>query len=409
MTPLLLLQSAAGGVPADAGLTALTSAPRARPPLDARTSHLVWLCDPKGYRVQLISDYASLHYSLNIHGGGGFEMELGPSFDRRYLKDYSYVQIWRKVGEQVARLEEVFVVQSIPTAQATGGTRFLTLEGPTATDYFLGKNSRVVDQREAEVGADYTDAADDVIRKFVQDQLGVGAGNTGTSEGRDLSVYAGFTVEPERGLGPTITEYGYGRALDEVIKSVRAKSEDNKAAPLRLFPYVRPKSFDPLRFECIVLPRTFGRYRGFNAANPVILSPMLGTIGQVEAEHDRREEWNAIWMTYNTKAAATRIVDTSRRNVAGIAFREIGWDAANSGLEADAQAESLSKMNEGQPRDVLRVVAVNSAVTRFGAEYGLGDVVGVLALDERYEAEVTGVDIGRTPDGGQVTLKVDRL
>lgn len=388
----------------------LAAAPRAYPPLDARTSHTVWLCNPQGYRVQLITDYVSLKYNLGIHGGGGFALELPPNFNPRYLKDYGYAEVWRKVGEQPARLEDVFVVQSIPEAQATGGTRFLTLEGPTVTDFFvLGKNSRVVDALESTTGASYTDNADDVLRKFVQDQLGIGAGNTGAAEGRDLSVYAGFTVEPERGMGPSITEHGYLRPLDEVVRSVVAKSEQNSSAPVRLFPLVRPKSFNPLRFEFVVLPRYFGRYRGFAAAKPVLLSPMLGTIGQVEQEHDRREEWTAVFVTYGSKSGTTRVVDATRRNTAQTAYRETLFDAANSGTEPEAKAEAASKLNEGSPRALARVTLVNSAVTRFGAEYGLGDVVGILALDRRFEAEIAGMDVSRTPGGEAVALKVDEM
>ena len=186
--------------------TAIPTAPRAPAPLSNRVSYMVWLCNPNGYRVQLITDYVSLRYNMAIRGGDGFTLKLPPTFDTRYIKELGYIEIWRCLGGRVPQLQDVYVIQNISEAQAAKGTTFLTLEGGSVTEYFVGPNSRVVDQLESTPGATYTDNADDLLKKFVHDQMGAGAGNSGAAEGRDLSVYAGFTVENERGMGPSLTE-----------------------------------------------------------------------------------------------------------------------------------------------------------------------------------------------------------
>ena len=383
---------------------------RDRTPLSVKTSHQVWLCNPAGYRVQLISDYVSLKYNRAIKGGSGLTLELLPGFDTRYLRDFSLIEVWRRVGEQAIRHEDVFVIQSIPQAQTHRGTKFLTLEGPTMTDYLLGKNSRVVDAVEGATGGAYTDTTDNLLRLFTFDQLGVGAGSSGTSEGRDLSIYAGFTVEASRSMGPSVTVNGFLRPLDDVLAEIRKKSEENTVSPLRLFWTIRAKSFNPLRFEFIVLPRYYGRYRGFTAAAPVIFAPMFSNVAQVEIEHDFREAWDAVFVTYGgTKASSTRIINTARRNVAPIAFREVYFDAANSATEAAAQVEAQSKLNEGKERKLARVTVVSNATHRYGAEYLLGDVVGTMFLGRRVEMEIAGEEISRNKDGETVSLKLDEI
>lgn len=407
MSLLLLLQSAGGAPPA---ATSTWNGPhRDHPPLSTRDSHQLWLFNALGYRVQLIPSYVSLKYNRSIRGGGGITVELPPNFDTRYLRDLSYLVVEEKIGGRAAQYRETFVIQSIPQSVAARGTRFLTLEGPTATDFFIGKNSRVVAALESTAGGVYTDSTDDLARKFVRDALAYGAGNSGTAEGRDLSVHAGFSVEPERGMGPSITVNGYTRTLDEVLAEIRNKSEQDSTAPLRLFYYVRPKSFNPLRFEFVVFPRYYGKYRGFTAANPVILSPTFANVATVEVEHDYREAWNSVWITWNTKLGATRATSVTRRAIAPAGFREVYFDATKSASDTAAQVEAAGKLAEGKERKLARVTVAPTPTLRFGAEYDLGDVVGTIFLGRRAEMEVTSEEVSRDSNGMQRSLKLDEL
>lgn len=388
---------------------AIPTAPRARAPLSTRVSYTVWLCDPNGYRQRLISDYVSLKYNLSIRGGDGFSLKLPPTFDTRYVKELGYIEIWRTLGGRVPQLQDVFVIQNISEAMAPKGTTFLTLEGGSATEYFVGPNSRVVDQLVSTPGASYTDNADDLLKKFVHDQMGAGAGSTGTAEGRDLSVYAGFSVEAERGMGPSLTEDGYQRPLDDILKGLVRKSEENTSRPLRLFYRVRVKRFNPLRFEFVVLPQYFGRYRGFRSSSPVILSPQFGTISTVVRERDSREAYTSVFITYNGKAATTRITSTARRNIAPIGLREVVGDANLTGIESEAQDALRGKLNEGEPRELMRLGIIDSAVTRLGDHYGTGDVVGCIAFKRRFEVEVSNVEFSHDAGGETKTIRVDEL
>lgn len=404
-SPLFLLGLASEPV---SGLTAIVAMPRARAGVSARVTYAAWLCNPMGYRVQLIPDYVSLEYGLSTTSGASFKMELTPSTDKTYIKDLGFVEIWRKVGGQAARLEDVFVIQSKPEAQARRGTRFISLEGSNASDYFLGSNSRVITYLEGQTGASYTTYADDAAKNFVQLALGAGAGNSGTSEGRDLSQYFGFRTEAQRSLGPSITENGYQKPLNDVLGEIARKSEEATSRPRRLYYYVKPYNLNPLRFEFVTLVDYFGRYRGFTAANPVILSPLFGSVAEVDRENDRREETNSVWITYATKLSVSRVTDNARRAVAPAGFREAYKDANQSGTETEAQDEARTVLNEGEPRRLARMRVVSAPSARYGVDYYLGDVVGVMALGSRWLAEITGLTVTAGKAGvDSVTVRVD--
>ena len=52
----------------------------------------------------------------------------------------------------------------------------------------------------------------------------------------------------------------------------------------------------------------------------------------------------------------------------------------------------------------MRVKLLDSAATRYDADYFLGDIIGVLALDRRWEAEIVGEE--NTVDRGGVNTSL---
>ena len=159
----------------------------------------------------------------------------------------------------------------------------------------------------------------------------------------------------------------------------------------------------------MVLARYFGKYRGFTAASPIILSPTFANVTQVEVEHDYREAWNSIWITYSAKAASDRVTSSTRRNIAPAGFREVYFDAANSISASAGQSEAQGKLAEGKERKLARVTVAQSPVLRYGAEYDLGDVVGTLFLGRRAEQEVVSEEVQRDSGGIQRGLKLEEL
>jgi hypothetical protein len=117
----------------------------------------------------------------------------------------------------------------------------------------------------------------------------------------------------------------------------------------------------------------------------------------------------SLYISYNAKANETRLTDTTRRNEAVTNFRETAYDSS-AATEAEALAEAQSKLIEGKPRRLMRAVVASSSTVRFGAEYSLGDAVGVIGFGMRWEAEVSGFTVKVVPGNvPQQVVKLDDL
>lgn len=372
----------------------------------------VYLNNPFRYRVKVVNDFVRLTYTLTNSGdGGGFSLDLLPDFDKSLLLEGSFVEVYRAVDGQAARLEDVFIVQSVPQAQARRGTRFYTISGGSMTRFLCGPNSRVVASLASAAGDAWTSYADDGVKFYCARAFGSGAGNTGTSIGRDLSNIYGLSIEAYRGLAPSVTISGTTRPLNDVLKELRRKSEEAAVNPKRLYWHVRPKSVNPLTFELVTMVNVFGVDLSAGSASPVYLGMEYGTLKDVDQEYSREEEINSVYIRYAAGASATRITDTAadRSYAFPGAFREKFFDATNSGTEADAQAEARGELNAGKPRRVARVNTLDSQMVVYGRDYSVGDRVTVIALDRQYTADVTGCDVAVEPGGDNVQARVEEI
>jgi hypothetical protein len=400
---------------------------RDRAPLRAR--YRATLYSPQGTPQALITGYSQLSYTLTTSSdGGGFSIALPPTMDRSLIKDGSFVTIDRTLDGGIPHFEDCYIVLSTPEAQAKKGTRFPTIEGPSVTGYVTGKDFRAIGQLDSTLGSYVTSVpADDAVKYFVSRNMAAGAenntfGDTADRRGRDISKFIGFTVEKDRSLGPSITYNASLKALDVAIRDIAKLSEENANTPARLFWYVKPKSFNPLAFEFVTflgkLPSAarpkvqrgaFNTYRGFDSAAPVILGPAFGTVIETDGEHDLRESFNSSVFTYNSKGSLSRVTDKTRAAEFAMAFRERLGDAKDSGTETEGKAEMRSALNDGRPRLVTRFRIADSLAVAYGRDYFLGDILGCLALDRRFEAEVSGIEVNQSRDGDTVTVKVEEI
>lgn len=404
----------------DPGTSSLPAPAVLRPRAVGRPTFTAVLYSPQAEARAILSGYGAMSCTVDTTGdGGGFEMDLPPTVDRSLLKDGSFVVVYKRPPGGVARYKETYVILNQSEQQARRGTRWPKIEGPSLTSYLLGKDYRIINALENETGASVTaTAADNAIRYFINGAMGAGAGNSGTSLGRDLSQIIGLTVETNRTVGPLVTHNGYLQPLDSVIRAIAKKAEEDTTAPMRIRWQVRPRTFNPLTFDVVlhtaplkattrVVTRKrggFGVYRGFDAPAPVILGPAFGTVVEADMERDRTGEHTSVVITYNSKAARTRTTDSARALDFPLAFREVMFESTTATIDAEAQTDAAGKLKEGEAREVMRVKLLDSAATRYDADYFLGDVIGVLALDRRWEAEIVGEE--NTVDRGGVNTSL---
>lgn len=374
--------------------------------LNSDTRHELWLLDGRGYRVRLVNDFVSLGYSLSTKDTAGMTLEV-PWEYAAIFPDYALVELWEKIGERAPRYVEVFVLVSRPQGLGSKGTPFLSLSGPTLTGYVLG-DKRIVQALPLPSAATSVSALsartgplDDVAKQYLSDGL---TAWDSAGERAWLNTLR-LTVAPNRGQLPRERITASLTPVKSVLQDIQSQAEQSTKGARRLYYRVRPASFDPLTLRFETLTTRYGADRGFDAALPVVLSQANGTLAQVEVEDDRTSEVNSILVKYVSGGVTklTRITDTRRARLSPAAFRE-GFYSATATTKAGAEAEARYRLNQGEPRRMVRATATASALVRPLVDYHLGDVVIIEALGKQWEAELTAVSTG---EGQPVQLRLD--
>lgn len=387
---------------------------RAARPLTALPSDAaydVWLCDANGYRVALLNDYISMSYSLSIVDTGGVTLEL-PAAQAARVKTYALLEVWRRVGEREPVFVDAFVVINRPQGAGSKGTRFLTVSGPALTGYVVS-DKRIVQASALPSAADVsvdtpgarTGALDDVLKRYVSDAMTEWDGN---SQGRALSRALRLSVAANQGQAARRRVTASLTPLAGVARDAMAQSEQSSAAARKLYYRVRVTGFDPLTYVFETLIDRYGAYRGWDSPLPLIFSQAMGMAAQMDAEDDHSGEANSILVKYTAGGATylTRITDAARSKAMPYAFREEMY-SARATTALTAQAEAAYRLRAGEPRRMMRVTTMPTALVRYGVDYHLGDVVAVEALGERWDAVVTAVNVSAGPPEG-VQVRLDR-
>jgi hypothetical protein len=372
-------------------------------------AHQVWLNTPAGYRQALVGDYLSLSYSLDAREGGGFSLELPHNFDPALLVEGAQVEVWQSVNGRAFSWEGSFIALHRPWAQARRGTQFKTISGPSMTGHVVAKNSRVIAALEADAAASRTDSADDVVKYFVRQTVGEAAVSGASSAGRDLASVYGLTVEADQGRAPSITVNGFCRPLADVLAECRKKSEEDLLNPRRLYWRLLMSDVNPARYRFATYVDLMGVNHGQTSAQPVYISPEFGTATEVEWDRDRTDEFNSVFVRYDSGNKTTRLTDTSRSRAFGGAFREAFFDASSYATETEGLAAGRRKLAEGKPRNVMRINVADTEAVQYGVHYRLGDRVAVRFLGETFDMDVLAVDIQVGRDGRKMTVKLEEV
>jgi len=374
-----------------------------------RYSYQIWLLTPDGARLGLASDFLRASYSLDAREGGGFSLELPHNFDQTLLLEGGQVEVWQSVDGRAPTWEETFIITHRPWAQGRRGTQFKTVSGPSLTQYLTGKNSRVIAYLFGSSGS-VTDAADDVVKYFVRQTLTAPATGSGSDTGgRDVSSVYGLTVDAPLGQAALITVDGFCKPLSDVIGEARKKSEEDLYNPRRLFWRCLLNGVNPARYRFATFLDLVGVNHGRASPQPVYIAPEFGTAGEVEWDRDRTDEYNSVYIRYNSGAGQGRLTDTSRTRQYAGAFREAFVDVSSEATAGAAQIAARRKLAEGRARNVMRVNVMDTDSVRYGVDYRFGDRVAVRFMGELFDMDVTGVNVDVGRDGVKRTIKLEEV
>lgn len=290
------------------------------------------------------------------------------------------IGIWRSIAGRPPALdgEAIFLIRDFEA-------------GPSYRRYTAYHANELLERRIIAYpsGSSYTAktaAADNVIRALIRENMGslVNASRDGAETGVNVSSLVG--VQPDLGLGPTVSMAATRRNLALVIQELA-----NAATTAGTYLVAEVVAATPTTLEARVYAGQRGRDRRASTATPIILSEQRGTLQNVIVRESYRNEITVVVAGGSGEGANRQIqVATNGTRLAASplnrreAFIEDGniddlnvlLDKAEAALRANAPTVTMTA-------DLVET----PGVTR-GIHFDLGDYVTAEAYGKQYDVRV---------------------
>lgn len=243
---------------------------------------------------------------------------------------------------------------------------------------------RIVAYNAGSAQASKTSQADNMMKTIIYENLGAGA-----VAKRNISTYLG--IEPNLTLAPIVTKAFARRNVFTVLRELAELSAKQGTA---LFFDLMPLA--PARWEF----RTFIGQRGSNrsstSANPLLLSPEMGTITNGEVTDDYSAEVNDVYAAGDGEGAdrmVEEVDDPVRIGASPINRREKLKDAQNGVTAAQLQDEARTALYEGRARRYFTADIQQTEAVQYGRDWFWGDLVGAQFLGLTFDCLISTVQV----------------
>lgn len=365
-----------------------------------------YLDDAFGVRLADASNFISLSYTRVVNDVGSLTLVLPGDYPMQYvIAPDGRIEVWRKLdsGREYLETDAVWLIKKVAQKLDARGLKTIVLEAVTPL-HLLREPGRFVNYVAGSAQTSYSAAAaDDQIKQVARQNIG-----TSASGARDISLYV--TVDANVSQAASIAKSFAWRDCLKVMQEFADAS--TQAGTYCAFDIVATAP-DALSF------RTFTQQRGVDhrfpgGNNPVLLSPEMGNLGEVEPTQDWSEE-----VTYALAAGqgeeSSRLTasaqDTARQAASPFGLRELFVDATQYSSTTGLSNEAAAAVRRGRPRRVFRGRVLDTPDTQYGVHWGWGDFVtaqafGVL-IDCRIEAVTITVQAGGGYENIDAWLKSD--
>lgn len=377
-----------------------------------------WLVGWDGYRQGLLSNLTEFSVTRNIKDGGGIQLTLDAA-SASTVPSMALLTVERGRDGSPPSYMETFVLSNRTRSQAQGGTRFATFQGADISSWLLSRRGRVafhhlwvptlMKDGSSKAMTLYNYTADDAVKRAVSKTL-LG-GSMSTAHLKDMTSRLRLSVAGNKGQGPMVTVDPDKQTLSSVISGIRSASEASSVTlGRRLYWWWRAADVNPLTLVLETQMDFPGRdLREATCANPVILSVENGSLATASVQEDMEGEVNALavgW-TNNSISYMTMNERSAYSQRAPISYAEATY-GANATSQTTALAESQSTLSDGLGRRFTRVqLGFVSQAVQYGRDFNYGDLVTVDYGGVRWDALVSGEESRWTPQGVDVSLKLD--
>ena len=348
----------------------------------------VYVSDPFGLRLGDASDFVSLKYSRVVNTWSTAVLVLPGHFDTSLLRiPDGRLEIWRKPAPSttlVLDTETTWLMKKPVWERDAKGNQSITVEADTPLS-LLKEPGRFVDYAAGSAQALQTDFADDMIKVIARQNIGGSA-----IASRDLSAY--ISIAPDLSLAPSTTKAFAWRDCLKAMQEIAATSAEQGV--YLAFDIVAPT---PSTYAL----RTYVGWRGTdhrspNGANPVIIGPEFGNMGECELSLDYRNE-----ITYAVAGGrgdgADRLlgdaVDSVRVGASPFGWREKFVNATQYTTTTGLDAEAEAAVRGGRPRLTFRGRLLDVPGCRYGVHWQWGDYVTVQAFGQSFDCRIDAITV----------------
>ena len=364
------------------------------------TTYELYLDDPFGTRLPAdLSNFLSLEYVLATSTYGVLTLVLPGTFPRSLLRTDGRIEIWRSVDGRPATLEgeQHWLIRRVRRRITDKGERQLIVHARSSLDLL---RRRRVAYAAGSSYADKTGAGDTVIRQVVSENLHNGISTvdrdaeSGGALGANLAAY--LDLPEAAALGASISK-AFSR--DNVLEVCREIADASAQAGVYL-------AFDVVAVNERLEFRTYTQQRGDdhrwpNGIRPVILSPDLGNLTDIEIDEDEEEEFTAAIAAGqgDREARAVQVyADAERIGVSPFGRIEDVVQVNNTADATRLLDEGRARVRAARPRVRISGRVQETTGTRYGVHWKWGDYVtaGVDAyqIDARIDAVSVAVADG---------------
>ena len=362
--------------------------------------HEIWLTNDRGVRLVLLDNVEQFNWNRVVNGIGRCSVVLPDGFDRGLIGIDYRIEIWRAAEEGLPlALENSFMIRRPHTETNTATTTKIDLNGVGGNDLL---KRRVVAWVAGSAEARKTDFIDDMMKDIVRENLGALAGNDPDGNSRSFDA-AFFSVDPDTGLGPSITKSFSWRNVLDVLQDL---SEAAREAGDQVYFAVEPANVTDYIFKTYI--NQLGQDRRFPGGfNPITFSVEDGNIEFPSLDEDYDEELNYVYGAGQGEGAGRNIqtaFDLAAMNRSIWGRREGFRDSRQEDTDAGVTAEAQAKLSEGRPKRRFSAELTSIAGSRYGLDWGFGDRVTVTYADRQFDAMIWSVSISVDEDGLETVI-----
>lgn len=325
----------------------------------------IWLADDRGSRIQTLNDVVRFDYTRTVNAVGAYSVTVPADFNSELLQPGYRIEFWYQSPDStMPRADFVGLIESYDYTRDNNGLRRLEIGG---SDMNAILRHRIVAYDSASSQASKSDAADDMMKEIVRENLGSSA----TDTDRQLSSTY-FRVAADFGLGPTVRKAFSRRNVLEVLQEIADAAYEKGTAIY----------FDVVRTGRVSFEfRTYKDQPGSDrrarqVANPVIVGSSRGNLLQPHLTIDYSNEKNVVYVG-GQGAGAARMVrerEDTTRSTRGIFSRREEWKDQrqtndNNYLDDAGDAE----LDQRLPVKRFTGVLLDTKQYQYGLDWFLGD------------------------------------